>query len=89
MRHFGNDNDGFTMVDFISLIIILSVFTLIFIGVFLPDYIDRIKILLRYLKVPFWSVLAFYFGAGVVLKAIPFTRLTYKKVKVKLTRKQQ
>jgi hypothetical protein len=84
MRFFGNDSDGFTLTDLISLIIVLSTITLIFIGVFSPVYLDRIKLALGYLKIPFWTVLAFYFGAGIFLKTFPIA----KKVKAYMKNKQ-
>jgi hypothetical protein len=81
MRHFGNDSDGFTMVDFISLIIVLTTIVLIFIGIFLPEHSARVGEYLEYLKIPFWSVLASYFGATIIIRSIPFVKTSYTKLK--------
>jgi hypothetical protein len=86
MRYFGNDSDGFTMTDLLSLIIVLTTVSLVFIGVFYTEYTESIKVALRYLKIPFWTVLGSYFGIGVIVHSIPFASKSYRKVKTMLKR---
>jgi len=87
MRFFGNDQEGFTMLDFLSLIVVMTTILLIFISVFFPFYRDPIGSALCYLKIPFWTVLGFYFGTGAILSTIPIAQKTYAKIKTMIINK--
>lgn len=66
MRGFWNDEDGLSVSDVLSILVVGSYIGLVLTGVFLPQYADGIKVMLDYLKVPTTVVLTGFFGNQLV-----------------------
>lgn len=79
MRGFWNDEDGLSVPDVLSLIIVTTYLCLILSGVFLPQYAEPIRIMLDYLKTPTTVVLTGFFGNQLV-RQIPKVAASVRRI---------